>query len=194
MATEIYNNSTSKLSKSSGVQSRPKALKVSPFGRLSNGVIRRIAGFLPPASKLAFKHSCLHIYSVTANQRLNSVGEKGLIARRTPPWEVLELEHPNHVECYRCRALHPTDKIHEYAYFKPRSKRDTSWQHNLFSPKCDKINREVCAEIYIHPNFCFTVFRMVMKQYRQGKDCEKLLNLLAYRSRVVMKVLKSSKS
>jgi len=186
MATEIHNNSTSKFSKSSEVQSRPNALKVSPFRKLSNGVIRRIAGFLPPASKLAFRHSCLYIYSVTATHRLNSVREKGLIERRTPPWEVLELDYPNHVECYRCRALHPTDTIHEYAYINPRPKRDTSWQHNLFSPKCHKINREVRAEIYIHPNFCFTVFRMVMKEYRQGKDCEKLLNLLAYRSGVVM--------
>jgi hypothetical protein len=186
MATEIHNNSTSKFSKSSQVQSRPNALKVSPFGRLSNGVIRLIAWYLPPASKLAFRHSCLHIYSITATQRLNSVRGTGLIARRTPPWEVLELEYPNHVECYRCRALHPTDKIHEHAYFNPRPKRDTSRQHNFFSPKCDKTNREVRAEMYIHPNFCFTVFRMVMKQYRQGKDCEKLLNLLAYRSGVVM--------
>jgi hypothetical protein len=186
MATEIHNNSTSTFSKSSEVQSRPNALKASPFRKLSNGVIRRIAWYLPPVSKLAFRHSCLHIYSVTATHRLNSVREKGLIERRTPPWEVLELEHPNHVECYRCQALHPTDKIQEYAYFKPRPKRDTSWQHNLFSPKCHKINREVRAEIYIHPNFCFTVFRMVMKQYRQGKDCEKLLNLLAYRSGIVM--------
>lgn len=186
MATEIHNHSFLKSSKSSEMQSRPNALKVSPFRRLTNEVICRITWFLPPASKLTFRHSCLHIYSIIAPQRLNSVREKGPLLRRTPPWEVLELEHPNHVECYRCRVLHPTDKIHEYAYSKPRPKRDTSWQHNLFSPKCHKINREVRAEIYIHPNFCFTVFRMVMKQYRQGKDCEKLLNLLAYRSGVVM--------
>ncbi|PMD13457.1 hypothetical protein NA56DRAFT_755764 [Hyaloscypha hepaticicola] len=111
MATEIHNHSFLKFSKSSEVQSRPNALKTSPFRTLSHGVIRRIAWFLPPASKLAFRHSCLHIYSVTTTRRLNSGREKGPLLRHTPPWEVLELEYPNHVECYRCRALHPTDKI-----------------------------------------------------------------------------------
>jgi hypothetical protein len=100
---------------------------------------------------------------------------QGLAEARKPPWEVLELEYPDHLECHYCQDLHPIDKIHEYAYLEARTK-----------GPCWKMNHRVRTATFIHPNFSFTVFRMAMKQYPQGKDCNKLLELLAYRSGAVM--------
>ncbi|KAL3421776.1 hypothetical protein PVAG01_05932 [Phlyctema vagabunda] len=48
------------------------------------------------------------------------------------------------------------------------------------------MNEKVRTARYIHPDFSFTVFRMIMKRYRQGNDGEKLLGLLAYQSGAVM--------
>jgi hypothetical protein len=131
-------------------QTRLTALEPSPPRRLSDGAIP-------------------HISSADVCEA------QGLAAASKPPWEVLELENPDHLECYYCRDLHPIDKIHEYAYSEARMK-----------GPCWKMNCRVRTARFIHPNFSFTVFRMVMKQYRQGKDCNKLLELLAYRSGAVM--------
>lgn len=160
------------------MQTRLNALDSSPFGRLSNGVIFHIAELLPPASKLAFRLSCRHVYSVIETRHLSSTGiseAQGLTKARRPPWEVLELHNPDHLECYYCRDLHPIDKIREYAYLGARTK----------SP-CGKVNHRVRTARFIHPNFNFTVFRMVMKLYRQEKNYDKLLEFLAYRSGPVM--------
>jgi hypothetical protein len=100
---------------------------------------------------------------------------QGLVEARKPAWKMLELENPDHLECHYCRELHPIDKIHEYTYLDAKAK-----------GPCWKINHQVRTANYIHPNFSLTVFRMVMKQYRQGKNCDKLLELLAYRSGAVM--------
>ena len=124
-------------------QTRLTALEPSPPRRLSDGAIP-------------------HISSADVCEA------QGLAAASKPPWEVLELENPDHLECYYCRDLHPIDKIHEYAYSEARMK-----------GPCWKMNCRVRTARFIHPNFSFTVFRMAMKQYRQGKDCNKLLELLA---------------
>ncbi|KAH8587416.1 hypothetical protein B0O99DRAFT_733537 [Bisporella sp. PMI_857] len=152
-------------------QTRQNALESSPFGRLPNGVLLHIAEFLSTASKLALRRCCRHFSSVIRVQHLDSS------EARKPPWEVLELEYPDHLECYYCQDLHPMDKIHKYAYSEARS--------SLSLGRCGKINHRARTAKFIHPNFSFTVFRMLMKQYRQGKNCDKLLELLAYRSGAV---------
>jgi len=184
MATKNHSRSFLKLFKGTEAQTRPNALESSPLRRLSNGIILHIAEFLPPASKLAFCRSCRHVYFVIEPRHLSSAGvyyeAQGLAeARRSPPWEVLELAYPEHLECYSCRDLHPMDKIHEYAYLEARTKGPS-----LQCDQCFKVDHR--GHTFIHPNFSFTVFRMVMKQYRQGKDCDKLLRFLAYRSAAVL--------
>jgi hypothetical protein len=99
---------------------------------------------------------------------------------------VLELEYPEHLRCHYCRDLHPIDKIHEYAYLGAGTKDLSSQQCSHLKDKCWKVNHKVRTARFIHPNFSFTVFRMVMKRYRQGNDCNKLLEFLAYRSGAVM--------
>jgi len=98
-------------------------------------------------------------------QHLGSAGVCGdQIFAKEPAWEVLELEYPDHIECYRCRGLHPVDEIHKYA-------------------KCSRSSDlRVRTAKFIHPNFSFAALRIIMKQYRQGKNCDKVLELLAYQS------------
>ncbi|PVH75491.1 hypothetical protein DL98DRAFT_658069 [Cadophora sp. DSE1049] len=86
-----------------------------------------------------------------------------------PHWEILELDHPDHVECYYCQALH--------------SENDLLARCNL---KCRKLNHKVRTAEFIHPDFDMIVFRLVMKQHRQGSVNENLLKLLSYRSKPVI--------
>jgi hypothetical protein len=167
----------------------PNALDSSPLRRLSDRVILHIAEFLSPASKLTFCLTCRHVYSVIRTRHLGSAAVReaqSFVEARTRPWEVLELEYPDQLECYYCRDLHPIDKIHEYAYLGAGTKGPSSQQHNHLKDKCWKMNHNVRTARFIHPNFSFTVFRMIMKRYRQRKDCNKLLEFLAYRSGAVM--------
>jgi hypothetical protein len=90
-----------------------------------------------------------------------------------PTWEMLGREYPDHLECYYCRDMHAVDKVNEYA---------SGWAK---SKSCWKLNHKVRTAKFIHPKFSFTVFRMIMKRHRQGTDCDKLLELLAYRSGAV---------
>ena len=187
MATKNHNRSLLEFFNDTEVQTSPNALESSPVRRLSNGTILHIAE--SPASKLGFCLSCRHVYSVTGTRHLSSAGvceAKGLAEAHNPPWEVLELEYPDHLECYYCRDLHPIDKIREYTCLEARTQGSSLQQHNHLKDKCWKMNRKVRTARFIHPNFSFTVFRMVMKLYRQGKDCDKLLEFLAYQSGAVM--------
>ena len=166
----------------------PNTLESSPLRKLSARVILRIAEFLSPNSKLAFCLTCRYVYSIIRTRYLGSAivrEAQGSIEARTRPWEVLELEYPDQLECHYCQDLHLIDKIHEYASLGPGTKGSSSQQHNHLKDKCWKINHEVRTARFIHPKFSFTVFRMIMKRYRQGKDYNKLLEYLAYRSGAV---------
>lgn len=97
---------------------------------------------------------------------------------RMPAWDVLELEYPHHLQCYYCRDLHPLADIKSYNY------RGHARCSRCLLAQCHKLNCRFRTKTYIHPDFSLTTFRMIMKQHRQGKDCNVLLKLLAYRSGV----------
>ncbi|KAH6713728.1 hypothetical protein BKA61DRAFT_606379 [Leptodontidium sp. MPI-SDFR-AT-0119] len=95
-------------------------------------------------------------------------------AQRTPYWEVLELDHPGHLECYRCKKLHHINDALAHLKAKP-------WT------KCGKDDQKLQMARYIHPEFNSTIFRMIIKQSRQGKDVGDVIGLLSYRGKVDIK-------
>ncbi|KUJ06978.1 uncharacterized protein LY89DRAFT_743308 [Mollisia scopiformis] len=129
-------------------------------------ITQRSTERLSPSSKVVFRRFRRHASSMMETQ---AAGESC--------WELLEQEYPDHLECYYCRDMHSMDEIHKYA--------TGSAESIVFSDPCWKMNSRVRTATFIHPNFSFTVFRMIMKRHRQGKNCDKELNLLAYRSGAV---------
>ncbi|KAH7317306.1 hypothetical protein BKA65DRAFT_570863 [Rhexocercosporidium sp. MPI-PUGE-AT-0058] len=90
---------------------------------------------------------------------------------RRPCWEILELDHPDHLECYRCKKLHNISDVlaHPKAWIK-----------------CRKGDQKLRVATFIHPDFDLTIFRMIMKRHRQGKGPENFMELLAYRGTSVL--------
>ncbi|KAK0118966.1 hypothetical protein ONS95_007833 [Cadophora gregata] len=93
------------------------------------------------------------------------------LQRHTPCWEVLELGHPGHLECYNCKKLHPITDVLAHP---------ESWS------KCRTGDRKLRVADYIHPNFDLLIFRIIMKQHRQGQDQRHLLELLTYRGKATI--------
>ncbi len=94
-----------------------------------------------------------------------------------PAWEVLEAQSPDYLECYHCKRHHPLSDIQKFTPFKNQP---------LAPMACMKLDQKHRTAKFIHPDFHFTVFRMVMKQNRLKRDCTELLKLLSYRSGVLM--------
>ncbi|KAL2067686.1 hypothetical protein VTL71DRAFT_15782 [Oculimacula yallundae] len=92
------------------------------------------------------------------------------LALRTPCWEVVELNHPDHLECYSCKKLHLMENILSHP---------DGWT------KCRK-GPNLRMATFIHPTFDLTIFRTIMKLERQNKLQGHDLELLAYRGRAVL--------
>lgn len=85
------------------------------------------------------------------------------VKARKPCWEILELDHPEHIECYYCQKLHSENDL------LARSK-----------PKCSKLNQKLRTADFTHADFDLSVFRLLMKQHCQGHVNENLLRMLSY--------------
>ncbi|KAH8600650.1 hypothetical protein B0O99DRAFT_681527 [Bisporella sp. PMI_857] len=96
---------------------------------------------------------------------------------REPAWEVLEAQSPDYLACYQCKRHHPLSDIQKFAL--------SNDQPSALTP-CMKLDQKHRTAKFIHQDFHFTVFRMVMKQDRLKRDCTELLKLLSYRSGVLM--------
>ncbi|PVH88395.1 hypothetical protein DL98DRAFT_524867 [Cadophora sp. DSE1049] len=88
-----------------------------------------------------------------------------------PCWEILELYHPDHLECYHCKSLHSIADVLAHP---------ESWS------KCRKGDRKLRVSDFIHPDFDLLIFGIFMKQHRQGKGPKYLLELLTCRGKATI--------
>jgi hypothetical protein len=102
----------------------------------------------------------------------------GLFEPHMESAEVVEFSYSNHIDCHYCRELHAVADLDIYASPKRRNK--------FFSDSCWKINEKIRTATFIHPEFSFTVMRMIMKLHRLGRDCTVLLGALKYDSGPIM--------
>lgn len=157
-------------------QSRPIALESSALDILPLELILHIARFLPPESTLSFSLCCWPIHSILQSQYIKIIKEVQHLDRYKF-LTLLERDLPNHILCYSCKRLHAMKNAHEHFY--------SYWQRYSYSGgilPCWQADYNTIVTLYIHSAFCFTVFQMTMKLYRQGLDYSRLLKLLSHQT------------
>lgn len=160
--------------KSYFIIARPNALELSPFRELPPELICLIANYLPIESVGSLSLSCLPLYSCLKMKYLQPLKEAEYSVMNKF-LHLLERDLPAHIVCPHCNKLHyiPFAKRHRISqlYFTDGENllkcriRDSRDQYNRRNPG----------------GFSSTIFRMVMKTHRQGKDTTALLRLLSYR-------------
>jgi hypothetical protein len=147
---------------------RPIALEFSVLAKLPPELIIYVAEFLPPISATSFSLCCTQVYSLIAAQYLGTRRDnKGFDSFEL--LALLERDLPNHLACYYCRKFHEMKHAERYIYY--------------FGNPCWIANLRLSVMWYIHWDFSFVVFQMVMKRHRQGADCSSLLDLLSWKER-----------
>lgn len=153
---------------------RPYALESSPFRELPLELICLIANHLPLESVGSLSLSCFYLYSCLRGKYLRSLkeAEYSVMNRFL---RLLERDLPAHIVCPECNKLH----------YIPFAKRHLASQ--LYSPPSENSLKCRIADSKGHyvggipGGFSSTIFRMVMKTHRQGKDADALLHLMSYK-------------
>lgn len=154
---------------------RPIALEFSAFRKLPPELLLCIDSFLPPESALSFSLCCQYIYFTIGKQYLDTLKENSTRSGdRYKFLKLLERDLPDHILCYYCEKFHAIKEAHRYIYDAEYHYRDQNCR------PCWKSENRAYAGIYIHSNFCFNLFQMAMKRYRQGLVPPALLTLLTF--------------
>jgi len=152
-------------------QKRPRPLEFSILSKLPLELVAIIAQFLPPVSAVSFSLCCTLIYFLIGAKYLNKAKQGrfdtyALLA-------LLERDLSDQIACYHCKKFHAIKHAKRYIYSK---KYYTGWIPRQM-PLCLLADSQ--ARSWIHLDFSTSVFRMVMKRYRQGIDCSMFLELLS---------------
>ena len=145
------------------------ALRTSNLAKLPPELIINIAEFLPPIAAICFSLCCGPIYSLLGIRKLYRDKENFDTIELL---EVLERDLPDYIVCYYCKRFHAIKyakkHIHSYKNLYGLVSPSPCWMANVYD-----VER-------IDPYFCFTVFQMAMKRYRQGADFSPILKLMVF--------------
>lgn len=147
------------------------ALEASQFRKLPPELISGIASHLPPESAACLALSSYVLYSCLEEQCLQSLKEVDPSILRSF-LTLVERDLSHHTLCPPCNKFHPicASNWHERC------------QYDIWSelrPACCKADIDNGLKDATHSGFSSTIFRMLMKTHRQGRDTSKLLRLLA---------------
>jgi hypothetical protein len=159
-------------------QPRPNALELSFIGKLPPEIILNISAFLPRASAAAFSLCCRSICSILGADAFAAVKDGDELDTMQEYIALLERDLPNHLACFYCGKLHSIKKAPSYR----RSSNYCGRWDIIEAPQCWRADLHLATFSYIHWDFSYIVFQMVMKRYRQGLDFTGLLHLLNKRA------------
>ncbi|KAL5348409.1 hypothetical protein ACLOAV_006892 [Pseudogymnoascus australis] len=150
----------------------------SPFRLLPSELILMIASYLPPESAGILALSCTPLYSCLQTDYLEPL-EDGESPAIYSFLDLLAQDLQTYIACPHCSKLHST------LFYKDHAGSNLYYQTWRPSRKplleCRTADISSNLSLRIQPNFSSTLFRMVMKIYRQGQDTTEFLQQLSFR-------------
>jgi hypothetical protein len=166
------------------------ALELSPFGKLPPELVIYIAKFLPDGSIALLSLSCRPIYFILRPK--DAKAWKALTrkvgAKCDELLATLERDLASYIACHYCNKLHNTSTFKRYVPSKFYYSKSTT----PAAPPCVKDRQNIMTGWYLNDDFCYTVFQMTMKLYREGKDYTKMLDSLVKNRRRFTQMLGNS--